>query len=67
LGALLRVAYPVSAGMAGTLERMPVLAGDGKVVLRVPPEWQGLAGDRLLGRVRGLGRVIGLDGRVEIA
>ncbi|WP_431311076.1 exopolyphosphatase [Methylobacterium nigriterrae] len=66
IGGLLRVAFPISAGMAGTLDRMPLGVEDGKVVLRLPAGWADLAGDRLLNRVRGLGRVIGLDGRIEI-
>jgi exopolyphosphatase/guanosine-5'-triphosphate,3'-diphosphate pyrophosphatase len=66
LGGLLRVAFPVSAGMAGTLPRMPVIAQDGRVVLQIPAAWDALAGERILNRVRGLGRVVGLDGRVEI-
>ncbi|KAB1071979.1 exopolyphosphatase [Methylobacterium planeticum] len=66
IGGLLRVAFPTTAGMSGALERMPLTVEDGKVVLRLAPEWAPLAGDRLLNRVRGLGRIIGLDGRVEI-
>jgi exopolyphosphatase/guanosine-5'-triphosphate,3'-diphosphate pyrophosphatase len=66
IGGLLRVAFPTTAGMGGTLERMPLTVEDGKIVLRLAPEWAALAGDRLLNRVRGLGRIIGLDGRVEI-
>ncbi|WP_132253201.1 exopolyphosphatase [Methylobacterium segetis] len=66
VGGLLRVAFPISAGMGGTLERMPLVVEDGKVVLRLPPAWEALAGDRLLNRVRGLGRILGLDGRIEI-
>ncbi|MBX9931136.1 MAG: exopolyphosphatase [Methylobacterium sp.] len=66
LGGLLRVAFPVSAGMAGTLPRIPIGVADGKVLLTIPAEWRALAGERILGRVRGLGRVIGLEGRVEV-
>lgn len=66
LGGLLRVAYPISAGMPDTLERIPVTVSNGKVVLRLPAAWEALAGDRILNRVRGLGRIIGLDGRIEI-
>ncbi|WP_430913545.1 exopolyphosphatase [Methylobacterium sp. sgz302541] len=66
VGGLLRVAFPISAGMAGTLEQIPIAVADGKVVLRLPAAWEALAGDRLLNRVRGLGRIVGLDGRIEI-
>jgi len=66
IGALLRVAFPVSAGMEGTLGRIPLTVENGRVVLRLPGEWRALDGERLLNRVRGLGRVVGLDGRTEI-
>ncbi|MER2264273.1 exopolyphosphatase [Methylobacterium oxalidis] len=66
VGGLLRVAFPVSAGMGGTLDRLHLAVEDGKVVLRLPAPWEALAGDRLLNRVRGLGRILGLDGRIEI-
>ncbi len=66
LGALLRVAFPMSAGMDGALPRAPISVEDNKVTLRLPPEWTELNGDRLLNRVRGLGRVIGLDGRILV-
>ena len=66
IGALLRVAFPITAGMEGALERMPLTAEDGRVVLTLPPEWTALNGDRLLNRVRGLGKVVGLDGQIRI-
>jgi exopolyphosphatase/guanosine-5'-triphosphate,3'-diphosphate pyrophosphatase len=66
LGALLRVAFPISAGMDGALGRAPLIVEEGRVVLRLPRDWEPLSGDRLLNRVRALGRVIGLDGRVEV-
>ncbi|WP_244472476.1 exopolyphosphatase [Methylobacterium sp. Leaf108] len=66
VGGLLRVAFPTSAGMAAILPRLPVGIAEGRVVLTVPSDWRSLAGDRVLNRVRGLGRVVGLDGRVEV-
>ena len=65
-GGLFRIAYPITAGMEGVLRRIPLTVADGKVVLRLPEEWRDLAGERLLNRVRGLARVIGLDGRVDV-
>lgn len=66
LGAMLRVAFPISAGMDGALTRAPLLVEDGRVTLRMPRDWAALASDRLLNRVRALGRVVGTDGRIEI-
>ena len=66
LGALLRVAFPVSAGMDGALPRAPLSVEEGRVTLRLPAEWKDLGGERLLNRVRGLSRLIGLDARVVV-
>jgi exopolyphosphatase/guanosine-5'-triphosphate,3'-diphosphate pyrophosphatase len=66
IGALLRVAFPMTAGMEGALRRMPLSIEDGRVVLSLPPEWDALNGDRLLNRVRGLARIAGLEGRVRV-
>ncbi|SFG95686.1 exopolyphosphatase [Methylobacterium gossipiicola] len=67
LGALLRLAFPLTAGMEGTLSSLPIEIADGRVVLTLPANREALAGDRILGRVRGVGRVIGLDGRLAVA
>ena len=67
LGALLRLAFPLTAGTEGTLGGLPVTAADGRVTLTLPADRETLAGDRILNRVRGVGRVIGLDGRIAIA
>ncbi|MDP4022243.1 exopolyphosphatase [Methylobacterium sp. NEAU 140] len=66
LGALLRVAFPISAGIDGALGRAPIAVEGGRAVLRLPPDWADLGSERLLNRVRGLGRVLGLDARIEI-
>lgn len=64
VGGLMRVAFPVSAGIEGALRRTSIAVVDGKVVLTIPDTWRPLAGERLLNRVRGLARIIGLDGRI---
>lgn len=66
IGALLRVAFPITAGMEGALRRMPLVVEDGRAVLTLPADWAALNGDRLLHRVRGLGRIVGLDGRIVV-
>ncbi|MEE7477536.1 exopolyphosphatase [Methylobacterium hispanicum] len=66
LGALLRVAFPISAAMGGVLERAPLTATDRTVTLRLPASARSLGNDRLLNRVRGLGRLIGRDGKIEM-
>ncbi|POR41391.1 exopolyphosphatase [Methylobacterium sp. V23] len=64
LGALLRLAFPLSAGMAGALGRIPVTIEGGRVTLSLPADLGSLPGDRILNRVRGLGRLFGLEGRI---
>jgi exopolyphosphatase/guanosine-5'-triphosphate,3'-diphosphate pyrophosphatase len=66
LGALMRVAYPVSVAMEGVLPRAPLTARGGKVVLELPQEMAPLANERLLGRVRALGKLLNLGSRIEI-
>ncbi len=52
--------------MDGALPRAPLTVEEGRVTLHLPGDWADLNGDRLLNRVRGLGRVIGLDGRIIV-
>lgn len=61
LGALLRVAYPISIAMAGVLPRTPLAAANGRVVLTLPPDLAGMASERLDTRLRALGRLIDRD------
>ena len=66
LGALMRVAYPVSVAMEGVLPETPLLARGGAVVLQLPAHRAALASDRLMGRVRALGKLLNLEPRIEI-
>ncbi|WP_082559207.1 exopolyphosphatase [Methylobacterium sp. Leaf94] len=67
LGALLRLAFPLSAGIAGALGRISVTIESGRVTLTLPADLGSLPGDRILNRVRGLGRLFGLEGRIVAA
>lgn len=66
LGALLRVAFPISAGMDGALPRAPLTIENGRVTLRLPTDWSQLGGERMINRIRGLGRVLGLEGQILV-
>ena len=66
LGALMRVAYPISVAMEGVLPECPLFARGPNVVLQLPKERQALASERLLGRVRQLSKVLNLEPRIEI-
>jgi exopolyphosphatase/guanosine-5'-triphosphate,3'-diphosphate pyrophosphatase len=59
LGAVFRVAYLVSAAMPGILPRTPLRCDSGRVVLELPRDLAALANERLMGRLKGLSRVIG--------
>jgi exopolyphosphatase/guanosine-5'-triphosphate,3'-diphosphate pyrophosphatase len=61
LGAVLRVAYLVSASMPGVLPRAPLKVEKGKLVLRLEGDLAPLEGERLLNRLRQLGKLIGRD------
>ena len=67
MGALMRVAYPVSVAMAGVLPRTPLLAEGGAVTLHLPPDLAPLGTERLLGRIRGLGKLVELEPRIRVS
>jgi exopolyphosphatase / guanosine-5'-triphosphate,3'-diphosphate pyrophosphatase len=67
LGALMRVAYPVSVAMEGVLPKAPLLARDSTIILSLPQHMAPLASDRLLNRVKALGKLLNLESRIEIA
>jgi exopolyphosphatase/guanosine-5'-triphosphate,3'-diphosphate pyrophosphatase len=66
LGALMRVAYPVSVAMEGILPQTPLLARGNQVVLQLPKAMETLASERLIGRVRAVARLLNLEPRIEI-
>ncbi len=39
---------------------------EGRLTLHLPGEWAALNGERLLNRVRGTGRLLGLDARIVV-
>ena len=67
LGALMRVAYPVSVAMEGVLPAAPLAARGGDLVLTLPRRMEALASERLLNRLRGLARLVALEPRIVIA
>nr|WP_284311572.1 Ppx/GppA phosphatase family protein [Labrys miyagiensis] len=66
LGGLMRVAYILTASMPGVLPRAPLHVSHGKLLLDVPRDLEGLAGERLATRMRALGRLIGREPLVRI-
>jgi exopolyphosphatase / guanosine-5'-triphosphate,3'-diphosphate pyrophosphatase len=67
LGAAMRVAYLLSASMPGVLPLTPMRVQRNRLVLTLPPDRAALASERLYGRVRALGRLLGLEAALEIA
>jgi len=61
LGAVMRVAYLVSAAMPGVLPHTPMKVERGKLRLRLKGRYAALAGERLYARVRQLARLIGRE------
>jgi exopolyphosphatase / guanosine-5'-triphosphate,3'-diphosphate pyrophosphatase len=64
LGALMRVAYLLSAAMHGLLPRMPISCSSRHVTLSVPAELQSLASERVAGRVKQLAKLLGREPHV---
>jgi exopolyphosphatase/guanosine-5'-triphosphate,3'-diphosphate pyrophosphatase len=67
LGAAMRVAYIVSAANDGVLPHAPLKVKDDALVLKLPSELADLANDRLMGRMRQLGRIIGREPKINVA
>jgi exopolyphosphatase / guanosine-5'-triphosphate,3'-diphosphate pyrophosphatase len=65
LGSAMRVAYLLSASMAGVLAQTPMRIERGRLVLTLPAERAALASERLLTRLRALGRLLGVEAAVE--
>jgi exopolyphosphatase/guanosine-5'-triphosphate,3'-diphosphate pyrophosphatase len=61
LGAVLRVAYLVSASTPGVLPKTPMLVEKGRLVLRFENGLKALAGERVFVRLRQLARLIGRE------
>jgi exopolyphosphatase/guanosine-5'-triphosphate,3'-diphosphate pyrophosphatase len=59
LGALMRVAYPMSAAMPGVLPRTSFGIAGGTLILRLAPDLAFLDGEHLRGRLDQLGGVAG--------
>ena len=66
LGAAMRAAYLVSAAMPGVLPRTPLLVKHDRLVRTLPGELADLNNERLMGRLRQLGKLLGYQPGVEI-
>ena len=65
LGAVLRVAYLVSASMPGVLPKTPMVVERGRLVLRFDNGLKALAGERVFIRLRQLARLVGREPVME--
>jgi exopolyphosphatase/guanosine-5'-triphosphate,3'-diphosphate pyrophosphatase len=65
-GALLRVAFPVSAAMAGIIGRTPLVVEGRRLVLTLPPDLAPLANERLMKRLRALAKIADREAAIEI-
>ena len=61
LGVAMRVAYLVSASTPGVLPNTPLQVRRRKLTLTLPGKYRTLAGDRVLGRLKQLARLIGRE------
>jgi exopolyphosphatase/guanosine-5'-triphosphate,3'-diphosphate pyrophosphatase len=67
LGAAMRVASLLAAGMPGVLPRTPMLCVKGKVTMTLPTDLRDLMNDRLQSRVKQVGKTLGREPVVAIA
>jgi exopolyphosphatase / guanosine-5'-triphosphate,3'-diphosphate pyrophosphatase len=61
LGAAMRLAYVISAAMPGVLTETSLAIERHRLALRLPGEFAALSGERVLNRLRSLGRLIGRE------
>ena len=66
VGAMLRVASVLAAGMPDVLTRAAMTASKGKVTVALPPDLADLATERLASRVKGLAKLLGRDPAVAL-
>lgn len=64
LGALMRVAYPLSAGMAGILRMVELRVENEALVLELPASFADLAGERVASRLKQLAQLAGFGDQV---
>ena len=65
LGGAMRVAYLVSAAVAGALPRAPLAMRKDTLTLKLPTELADLASDKLKNRLTKLGRLLGRPTKIE--
>ena len=66
LGAAMRVGYLVSAAMPGVLPQCPMTCSRTRVTLSVPQEIAALVNERLNGRLKQMGKLIGREPMMKI-
>jgi exopolyphosphatase/guanosine-5'-triphosphate,3'-diphosphate pyrophosphatase len=66
LAGAFRVAYPISVAMEGVLPKTALFVKGDRVVLGLPDDMAPLAGDRLIGRMKQLGKLLGLEARIQV-
>ena len=67
LGALMRVAYLISAAMPDVLPRTPLKREGRMLVLELPQDLAPLASERLMARLKGLAKLLGLEPFIRAA
>ena len=65
LGAAMRVGYLISAAMPGVLPRCPMTCAKTRLVLSVPKEMAPLVNERLNGRLKQMGKLIGREPMIK--
>ena len=66
LAALMRIAYPVSVSMEGVLPQAPLRVRGKQIVLQLPSSMEDLANERLVGRMKALGKLLNMEPVIEI-
>ena len=66
LGGAMRVAYLLSAAMPGVLPRCPMVCAKSRLVLSMPEDVAPLMNERLQGRLKQMGKLIGREPAIKV-
>lgn len=67
IGAAIRTAHMISAGVTGIIPQTPVFMDEGQLIIELPHPFDALDGERLDRRFRGLGKVLDLETQIRVS
>ena len=66
IGAAIRTAHIISAGVTGIIPKTPVVFEEGRLMIELPHPFDALDGERLDRRFRGLGKILDMETEIRV-